>query len=552
MAWKKLATTSDNLSVFAATTSAQLAGIISDETGSDKMVFATSPSLTTPALGTPSACVLTNATALPAAQIVVGTMASGMTLVAPVLGTPASGTLTNCTFPTANINTDEAVADDAVTLAKMAGGTDGNLITYDTSGNPAYVATGDSGQVLTSAGVDAVPTFQTPATGDMSDLTDDTSPQLGANLDTNSFEILFDDGHGILDENSNEQLRFKTTASAVNYMQVSNSATGNVVVLSAVGSDTNVGLKLATQGAAGVIDLNGKWAVGGTTITTSAAELNMLDGISLDSDDLNYAKTLYDTGVTGTEFDYLDGVTSAIQTQLDAKLDSSGDTDLAVADGGTGVSTLTDGGVLLGSGTGAITALGVLADGEMIVGDGTTDPVAESGATLRTSIGCGPTAGSSSIVTTGAINAGSITSGFTSIDVGAGAITTTGTISAGDMSISGTLTHTNTEQLNLEDSTILLNSGYSGSSAIDAGIFVERDTTAAIGYVAAERNPCLYWDESAGYWGFGQDTDTGTDITPNGYFAMATSSTDTDNTTKSPIGSIHIDTDGPDIWIRTT
>jgi len=62
-------------------------------------------------------------------------------------------------------------------------------------------------------------------------------------------------------------------------------------------------------------------------------------------------------------------------------------TDLSVADGGTGASSLTDGGVLLGSGTGAITAMGVLADGEMIVGDGTTDPVAESGATLRTSIG---------------------------------------------------------------------------------------------------------------------------------------------------------------------
>ena len=62
-------------------------------------------------------------------------------------------------------------------------------------------------------------------------------------------------------------------------------------------------------------------------------------------------------------------------------------TDLAVANGGTGASTLTDGGVLLGSGTGAITAMAVLGDGEMIVGDGTTDPVAESGATLRTSIG---------------------------------------------------------------------------------------------------------------------------------------------------------------------
>jgi hypothetical protein len=67
----------------------------------------------------------------------------------------------------------------------------------------------------------------------------------------------------------------------------------------------------------------------------------------------------------------------------------TGITDLAVADGGTGASTLTDGGVLLGSGTGAITAMSVLADGEFIVGDGTTDPVAESGATARTSMGVG-------------------------------------------------------------------------------------------------------------------------------------------------------------------
>ena len=64
-------------------------------------------------------------------------------------------------------------------------------------------------------------------------------------------------------------------------------------------------------------------------------------------------------------------------------------TDVGVAYGGTGASTLTDGGVLLGSGTGAITAMSVLADSEMIVGDGSTDPVAESGATLRTSIGVG-------------------------------------------------------------------------------------------------------------------------------------------------------------------
>lgn len=46
----------------AATTSAQLAGVISDETGSGALVFANSPTLVTPALGTPSALDATNAT----------------------------------------------------------------------------------------------------------------------------------------------------------------------------------------------------------------------------------------------------------------------------------------------------------------------------------------------------------------------------------------------------------------------------------------------------------------------------------------------------------
>jgi len=58
-----------------------------------------------------------------------------------------------------------AVTDDAVTLAKMAPGTDGNLITYDASGNPVAVSTGSAGQVLTSAGAGAPPTFATIAGG---------------------------------------------------------------------------------------------------------------------------------------------------------------------------------------------------------------------------------------------------------------------------------------------------------------------------------------------------------------------------------------------------
>jgi hypothetical protein len=57
------------------------------------------------------------------------------------------------------------INDNAVTLAKMAHGTDGNLITYDATGAPAAVATGTAGQLLTSAGAGAAPTFQTLSAG---------------------------------------------------------------------------------------------------------------------------------------------------------------------------------------------------------------------------------------------------------------------------------------------------------------------------------------------------------------------------------------------------
>ena len=51
------------------------------------------------------------------------------------------------------------------------------------------------------------------------------------------------------------------------------------------------------------------------------------------------------------------------------------DTALPVASGGTGAQSLTDGGVLLGSGTGAVTALGQATNGQLVVGSTGADPV---------------------------------------------------------------------------------------------------------------------------------------------------------------------------------
>ena len=94
------------------------------------------------------------------------------------------------------IGSVQAVADNGITLAKLAHGTDGNLITYDTAGAPAAVATGNDGQVLTSAGAGAAPAFETlsglgkvvqvvnttsgaVATGTTVMVLDDTIPQNG-------------------------------------------------------------------------------------------------------------------------------------------------------------------------------------------------------------------------------------------------------------------------------------------------------------------------------------------------------------------------------------
>lgn len=106
--------------------SADLASIISDESGTGVLAFTNSPSFTTPALGTPSAVTLTNGTGLPVSGITASTSAAlgvgtielghatdttisrasagviavegnAVLVSGGALGTPSSGTLTNAT-----------------------------------------------------------------------------------------------------------------------------------------------------------------------------------------------------------------------------------------------------------------------------------------------------------------------------------------------------------------------------------------------------------------------------------------------------------------------
>ena len=109
----------------------------------------------------------------------------------PYIGsTPAATALTADDIADGAITTVK-INDDAVTLAKLASGTDGNIITFDASGNPAAVSTGTSGQLLTSAGAGSPPTFTTVASAGW-EFVSYQSISDASSVDFESFESGFD------------------------------------------------------------------------------------------------------------------------------------------------------------------------------------------------------------------------------------------------------------------------------------------------------------------------------------------------------------------------
>jgi len=199
------------------------------------------------------------------------------------------------------------------------------------------------------------------------------------------------------------------------------------------------------------------------------------------------------------------------------------DTALPVSSGGTGAATLTDGGVLLGSGTGAITALGQATNGQLVIGSTGADPVlatltgganitvtnSAGGITIAASgLGSGtvqsvsatgnengitlssdgdsvnPTitlGGALSGVTNSQLSNSSVTIGSTSVALGATAATITGLTASGSFSGSFQGNFVGTTNLpDLTDGNGIADFTYDGSTT--AAVAVEADgTTLSVG-----------------------------------------------------------------------
>ena len=183
----------------------------------------------------------------------------------------------------------------------------------------------------------------------------------------------------------------------------------------------------------------------GTAITSTAAELNILDGVTSTAAELNILDGVTSTtaelnildGVTSTaaELNILDGVT-ATATEINL-LDgvTSTTAELNILDGVT--STATELNIVDGDTTATSTTLAdadrvVVNDNGTMVQVALTDFETYFESALDTL---------SNVTTVGALNSGSITSGFGSINNGSSAITTTGTITYGSLS-DGTITIT--------------------------------------------------------------------------------------------------------------
>jgi len=163
-----------------------------------------------------------------------------------------------------------SLADNAVTLAKMAGGTDGQIITYDASGDPVAVGPGTDGQVLTSTGAGSPPAFETPAPGVGGatgvDFNDDTKARFGG---SNQLELYYGSSVGNL----------KTTSGALELGSAGNATIKIAGTESAIVCEANGAVKIYHNNVKTCqTEAGGVWNVRGATDNNATLMLSANDG----------------------------------------------------------------------------------------------------------------------------------------------------------------------------------------------------------------------------------------------------------------------------------
>jgi hypothetical protein len=219
------------------------------------------------------------------------------------------------------------------------------------------------------------------------------------------------------------------------------------------------------------------YSIGGTAITSTSAELNLLNGVSgLVQADFTKLAAVTSSAV---ELNLLDGVSGLVQSDL---------TKLAAINATAAEINLIDGGTSRGT-TAVVSGDGILINDEGTMRMTNVDTISTYFASH--SVGGG------NMVTTGALDSGSITSGFGTIDTGSSNITTTGTVSAGNLTVSGTTTTVNSTVMTVVDPIIHLQTA-SGGGAL--GSDTNKDVGLALQYHtgSAAKTAFLGFDDSAG------------------------------------------------------
>ena len=177
---------------------------------------------------------------------------------------------------------------------------------------------------------------------------------------------------------------------------------------------------LTTVGTIGTGVWNGT-AVGDTYISSASTWNGKQDALTFGISDGNVAKC--NDAVVDNDFLKIDGTEIEGRSASEVLSDIGGQASLSFGISNTNVTKC---------GTGIV-------DDDFIRIDGTTME-GRSASEVLSDIGASAVAGSSSIVTTGALDSGSITSGFGTINNGSSTITTTGALASGAITTSGTLT----------------------------------------------------------------------------------------------------------------